>query len=98
LLLRANLLLKSLHTQRSQHLRAELRAAREAASITQQDLAQRLGVPQSFVSKYESGERRLDVIELLEVCEALGLDVAALLRGLVAVPPAAERRGAGRTK
>jgi len=48
-------------------------------------VAAALGVPQSFVSKYESGERRLDLIELQQVCQALDVDlldfVAAYLRG-----------------
>lgn len=43
---------------------ARLRAAREGAGLTQVQVAARLGVPQSFVSKCESGERRVDVIEL----------------------------------
>lgn len=44
---------------------------RAEAGLRQLDLADRLGKPQSFVSKYESGERRLDIIELRAVCEAL---------------------------
>jgi transcriptional regulator with XRE-family HTH domain len=59
----------------SQHLRAlldTLRQTREGASLRQLDVAERLGVPQSFISKYESGERRLDLLELEQVCEACG--------------------------
>jgi transcriptional regulator with XRE-family HTH domain len=48
-----------------------LTQARHEKGLTQADVAARLGKPQSFVSKYESGERRLDVIEFVEVCEAL---------------------------
>lgn len=48
-----------------------LARARHEKGLTQADVAARLGKPQSFVSKYESGERRLDVIEFIEVCEAL---------------------------
>jgi transcriptional regulator with XRE-family HTH domain len=40
-----------------------LRAAREAAGLTQVEVARKLGKPQSFVSKSESGERRVDVVE-----------------------------------
>ncbi len=45
--------------------------ARQAKNLTQQEVASRLGKPQSYISKYESGERRLDVVEFLTVCEAL---------------------------
>ena len=47
--------------------------ARQANNLTQQEVASRLGRPQSYVSKYESGERRLDVVEFLAVCEALNI-------------------------
>jgi transcriptional regulator with XRE-family HTH domain len=50
-----------------------LKSMRHDASLTQAELARRLDVPQSLVSKYESGERRLDVVELLAVCRALGV-------------------------
>ena len=43
--------------------------------MTQNDVAKALKRPQSFVSKYESGERRLDVVELIEVTEVLGIGV-----------------------
>lgn len=63
-------------------LRRLLREARLAARLRQQDLAEKLRVPQSFVSKYESGERRLDVLELRHVCAALGLSFSAFTRQL----------------
>jgi transcriptional regulator with XRE-family HTH domain len=44
-------------------------------NLTQSDLAGRLGLPQSYVSKYETGERRLDFVETFFVCEALGITV-----------------------
>ena len=53
-----------------------LRTVRKEAGLRQADLAQALGVPQSYVSKYESGERRLDILELREVCRAAGITVA----------------------
>lgn len=59
-----------------------LRAARGRASLTQEDLARRLGRRQQFVSKYESGERRLDFIEVLDVARALGLDPNDLIRAV----------------
>ncbi len=47
---------------------------RKNKSITQIELAEKLGKPQSYISKYESGERRIDVIEFIEICEALQID------------------------
>lgn len=54
-------------TTRPKYLRflARLRAARAQAGLTQAEVAMRLGKPQSFVSKCEAGERRIDVIELV---------------------------------
>lgn len=51
-----------------------LAAARRRANVTQQELATRLGKPQSFVSEYERGQRRVDVVELLVISRALSLD------------------------
>lgn len=56
--------------------------ARQSAGLTQVQLARRLRRPQSFVSKYENGERRLDVVEFLEVARALRVDPASFLRRL----------------
>lgn len=52
---------------------------RIAADLTQAQLAARLDRPQSFVAKYEGGERRLDVIEFMEVAEAIGFDPAEFI-------------------
>jgi transcriptional regulator with XRE-family HTH domain len=48
---------------------------REQKGIKQTDLAKKLKVPQSFISKYESGERRLDLIELKQICFCLGISL-----------------------
>jgi transcriptional regulator with XRE-family HTH domain len=53
--------------------------ARKQNGITQADLAKRLKRPQSFVSKYERGERRLDVVEFGDVAKALGVDPVGFL-------------------
>jgi transcriptional regulator with XRE-family HTH domain len=53
-------------------LREFLKKTREGKGFSQAQLADKLDVPQSFISKYETGERRLDVVETLEICAALG--------------------------
>ncbi len=70
---------KSIHSSRQRRLSRLLREARQEAGLTQADVAARLGRPQSFVSKYESGERRLDLIELQTVCKALDTDLVAFV-------------------
>ncbi len=57
-------------------LLALLRQIRQEAGLRQEDLAERLGRPQSFVSKYETGERGLDVVELYDVCAACGISLS----------------------
>jgi transcriptional regulator with XRE-family HTH domain len=75
-------LTKSLHSTRYCQFRKRLTEARINAGISQADLAERLGKPQSFVSKFERGERRLDIIEFLDVAAILGLGPAAFLTDL----------------
>jgi transcriptional regulator with XRE-family HTH domain len=55
-------------------------AARKKAELTQQALARRLGKPQSFISKYERGQRDIGVIELVEIAEALDMDAGRTVR------------------
>jgi transcriptional regulator with XRE-family HTH domain len=57
-----------------------LRQVRKDAGLRQTELAKRLGQPQSFVSKYESGERRLDLLDLEQVCRGLDLTLTAFVR------------------
>ena len=70
----------SLFTQRHQEFIQFLIAARKAAGVTQVELADRLGRPQSFVSKVERGERRVDVIEFCQLAEAMGYQPSNLLK------------------
>src|SRR3546814_5048059 len=70
---------KTLRTPRQQRLQKLLARVRKAKNLTQVDVAERLGRPQSFVAKYEGGERRLDVIEFIDVAEALETDPRTLL-------------------
>ncbi len=51
---------------------------RKSAGITQQELAQRLGKPQSFVSSYERGQRRIDLLELSRIADEIGADPAKI--------------------
>jgi transcriptional regulator with XRE-family HTH domain len=64
---------KSIHSANHQCLVRLLRQIRLGSGLKQVDIATRLRKPQSFVSKYEAGERRLDILELREVCHAIGL-------------------------
>ncbi|MBP6013326.1 MAG: helix-turn-helix transcriptional regulator [Alphaproteobacteria bacterium] len=73
---------KSTHTRQYQKLREALTAAREAAGLSQHELARRLGRPQSFVSKCESGERRLDVVELVHIFKLLRADPVEFVKAL----------------
>jgi transcriptional regulator with XRE-family HTH domain len=59
-----------------------LRQIRLDVGLRQVDLANRLGRPQSFVSKYESGEKRLDILELRQICEAVGIPLVEFVRRL----------------
>lgn len=59
--------------QRRKALTEILKNLRVDAGVTQIDMANRLGKAQSYVSKYESGERKLDFVEVMDICEALGV-------------------------
>jgi transcriptional regulator with XRE-family HTH domain len=74
--------LKSLRTPQHQELLRQLVLAREGARLTQHKLAKRLGRHQSFVAKYEGGERRLEIIEFVQICRAIGVKPEQLLRKL----------------
>ena len=71
---------KTIHGPEQEWLTARLRQARTDAGLRQIDVAERLGTPQSFVSKYETGERRLDLAELGQVCEAVGIELVELVK------------------
>jgi transcriptional regulator with XRE-family HTH domain len=74
---------KSLKSDEYRRLIELLIAARHKAGIRQHALAKKLGKPQSFVAKYEGGERRLDVIEFIAIAEALEADPTKLFRQFV---------------
>lgn len=74
---------KSIYSDKSAKLCALLVKARENAGLTQAVLAQKLGKPQSFIAKYERGERRLDVIELIEIAKHIKADPKKILEKLL---------------
>ena len=76
----ASYVYKAIHTAAHERLCALLRSYRVQAGLRQVDVAERLHTPQSFVSKYESGERRLDLIELQQVCTVLGVPLVEFVR------------------
>lgn len=63
-------------------LRAQLKALRSNAGLTQAEVAELLRKPQSYISKYESGERTLSVLELRAICRAIGADFAVFTADL----------------
>lgn len=73
---------RSQHSDRYKKLCQTLAEVRNRKGLTQAVVANRLGKPQSYVSKYESGERRLDVVEVLDIANVLGVRVSTLLRGI----------------
>ena len=70
----------SVKAQRRKVLLTLLREVRLEAGLRQTDVAVKLGKPQSFVSNYESGERRLDLLELQALCEVLGIRLVDFVR------------------
>ncbi|HEY9402698.1 MAG TPA: helix-turn-helix transcriptional regulator [Pyrinomonadaceae bacterium] len=68
-------------------MRTLLVEAREGAGLSQQDVAARMGKHQTFVSKVEQGQRRLDLIEFLQMAEVLGIDAHSFIRKLTTNRP-----------
>lgn len=73
---------KTIYTTEYAELLRLLRETREKAGITQTDMATRLGRSQSFVTKYERGDRRLDVIQLRTICQVLDTDLPSFVAEL----------------
>ena len=69
---------KSVFTDANKVVVDELIAARKAAGLRQQDLAERLGKPQSFISRIEGGQRRIDVLEFYAIARAMKINPAEL--------------------
>ena len=76
---------KTLRSPRHEALRVLLIKKRKEAGLTQTDVADKLGRYQSFVAMVEGGQRRLDVVELLDFAEAIGFDPRLAIRKLMSV-------------
>jgi transcriptional regulator with XRE-family HTH domain len=74
---------KTIYSEPDKRLRELLKARRKAAGLTQTVVANRLRKPPSYVAKYEGGDRRLDVIEFLDLAAAIGFDPCRLIRRLL---------------
>lgn len=84
---------KSLRTPRQILLQTLLVEARKTKGLTQAELAKALNKPQSFVAKYENGERRIDVVEFVDITAALDVSTANLLARIE--PTVTQSRQAG---
>lgn len=73
---------KSIYTEKQKRFCALITEKRNQAGLTQAAVAKKMGRPQSFVAKYENSERRLDVVEFMEVAEAIGFDPERFVREL----------------
>jgi transcriptional regulator with XRE-family HTH domain len=82
---------KSLFTTDYKILSRLLREKREAAGLTQVDIAARIDETQSYVSKCERGERRLDLVQLRVFCRAIGISLSDLVREFERLAPRPRR-------
>jgi transcriptional regulator with XRE-family HTH domain len=71
---------KSIFTTEHKRLQELLRQIRLGAGLRQEDLAELLGEDQWFVSRYESGDRRLDLLELRTICQAVGISLSEFVK------------------
>ncbi len=74
---------ESVHLASYSKFIAVLVAARRGAGFTQQEIAERLGKPQSYVAKIEGGERRLDVVEFIALAKAINVNPKTLFANVV---------------
>jgi transcriptional regulator with XRE-family HTH domain len=74
---------KSVHSPEQAAFRQLMMETRKGAGLTQQQLAKRLKRPQSFVAKFEGGERRIDIIEFIKIVRSMDADPSTLFRALM---------------
>jgi transcriptional regulator with XRE-family HTH domain len=89
---------KTLHSPDYARFLGLLRQARKDEGIVQQELADKLGKPQSFVAKVERGERRIDVIEFIAISTAIGRDPVRLLKQYLRQEPEPKLRSSSRRR
>ena len=77
--------MESIATKRHQQLIEILIDARKQKGIRQAELARRVGKTQTFVARFEAGQRRIDAIELLALCEIIGIDPVKVVRKVLKV-------------
>ncbi|MFB9978190.1 helix-turn-helix domain-containing protein [Mesorhizobium kowhaii] len=73
---------KSVHSERHRMIAAALASQRRAKGLSQAEVAKVLGKHQPFIANIESGERRVDLVELMDIAKIIDLDVVALVRDL----------------
>lgn len=73
---------KTVHSEKQRKLAEIIHRQRKASGLTQTDVAERLGRHQPFIANIENGERRVDIIELIEIAEIIGLDVEDTIQQL----------------
>lgn len=83
---------RKLFQAENENLGLFLRDVRKRAHVSQVELAKRLDVPQSFVSKYERAERRLEIVEYVMVCRHLKIDPVRVLADFLTSDPSAFQR------
>lgn len=72
--------MKTIFSTQYHLLRQTMITARKKANLTQTMVAQAINKPQSFVAKYENGERRLDIIEFVQIAHVIGIDPCEIIR------------------
>lgn len=75
-----SVMIKSVHSDDYRSIIKRLKVVRSEAGLSQQDVADKLGKPQSYVSKIESGERRLDVAEIKKFASVYKKDVSFFIK------------------
>lgn len=74
---------KSIYLNNYKYLLEQLVIARKAKSITQNDIADKLEYPQCVISRIENGQRRIDIVEFIEIANAIGCNPITLLEELI---------------
>jgi transcriptional regulator with XRE-family HTH domain len=83
---------KAIHSARHKRLTELLIAQRREAGMTQAQVAKALGRHQPFIANIEKGERRLDIVELIDLADVLGLDLHAVIEQLKRIPSFIDRK------